>query len=547
MTFEIESFQDDTLDAEYIDHLIDRVLPEQIQQTGRLWEYFRNPMVPLSGAVSMVANAATRPYMQAQEQGLPARITGIAGASRVGGDRNRKEVVVENDIAWRVHTMVDFLFGQEPTIRSTASDPELAGAIEAVIEAMLQANGGMGFLQEMALMGSVYGHVDVAVRVPDGLVLPTPAQGSWAPRTSPRQTRRVNPTAADEPSTVAADGPGTSTTSDAAGVDRADAAGSAGDRSSTFARAVELARLITLEAVEAPRILPILDEDDYRTIRYWVQAYHKRPARMNVRRRGLLGLRREASPAEVEVVEIISPHWWQRYEDRVLLAQGPNRLGVLPVVHVQNLSVPNSYEGLSDVEPLIPLQDELNTRLSDRANRVTFQSFKMYLGKGIEDFLERPVGPGQMWATHNLSASVEEFGDDHGSPSEDAHIAQVRSAMDKVSGVTPVAAGLINGNVGNLTSGTALKIVLGGLLTRTNRKRLTYGAGLAGMVELALRYLDYAGVLPTRKEDRNVEIHWPNPLPNDESEALRNAQIKAQLGLPPDRVLAELGYTRDNR
>jgi len=306
-------------------------------------------------------------------------------------------------------------------------------------------------------------------------------------------------------------------------------------------------RLITLEAVEAPRILPILDEDDYRTIRYWVQVYHKRPARLSVRRRGLLGLRRETNPAEVEVVEIMSPNGWQRYEDRVLLAQGPNRLGVLPVVHIQNLSVPNCYEGLSDVEPLIPLQDELNTRLSDRANRVTFQSFKMYLGKGIEDFLERPVGPGQMWATHNLSASVEEFGADQGSPSEDAHIEQIRSAMDKVSGVTPLAAGLINGNVGNLTSGTALKIVLGGLLTRTNRKRLTYGAGLAGMVELALRFLDFAGVLPTRKKDRGVEIHWPNPLPNDESEALRNAQIKAQLGLPPERVLAELGYTRDNR
>jgi len=547
MTFEFECFQDDTLDADYLSHLIDNTVPDQVLQGGRLWEYVRNPMLPLSRAASAAANTASRPYVQAQEQGLPPRITGVGGLSGRGGAANRKEVVVENDIAWRIHTMVDFLFGQEPTIRSTADDPELAGAIEDVVEAMLHANGGMGFLQDMALMGSIYGHVDVVVRVPEGLILPSPAQGPWARHTSQRQPRRVTPTATDDPSTVEADGPGTSITPDALGVDRTAAAGAAGDRSNLFARAVELARLITLEAVEAPRILPILDEDDYRTIRYWVQVYHKRPARLDVRRRGLLGLRREANPAEVEVVEILSANGWQRYEDRVLLAQGQNRLGVLPVVHIQNLSVPNSYEGLSDVEPLIPLQDELNTRLSDRANRVTFQSFKMYLGKGIEDFLERPVGPGQMWATHNLSASVEEFGDDHGSPSEDAHIEQVRAAMDKVSGVTPLAAGLINGNVGNLTSATALKIVLGGLLTRTNRKRLTYGAGLANLVGLALRYLDSVRVLPTRPEDRNVEIHWPNPLPNDESEALRNAQIKAQLGLPPERVLAELGYTRDNR
>ena len=42
------------------------------------------------------------------------------------------------------------------------------------------------------------------------------------------------------------------------------------------------------------------------------------------------------------------------------------------------------FEGLSDVEPLISLQDELNTRLCDRANRVTMQSFRMWLGKGID-------------------------------------------------------------------------------------------------------------------------------------------------------------------
>jgi len=44
--------------------------------------------------------------------------------------------------------------------------------------------------------------------------------------------------------------------------------------------------------------------------------------------------------------------------------------------------------------------------------------------------------------------------------------------------------------------------------------------------------------------DRRIEIHWPNPLPIDEGEQLRNAQIKAQLGLPSERILAELGYDR---
>ena len=55
------------------------------------------------------------------------------------------------------------------------------------------------------------------------------------------------------------------------------------------------------------------------------------------------------------------------------MAEGATALGGLPVVHVQNMPLPGSYEGLSDVEPLVALQYELNTRLSDRANRVTYQ------------------------------------------------------------------------------------------------------------------------------------------------------------------------------
>ena len=60
----------------------------------RLWQYYRNPMT---------AGDAQRPYRQAQEWGLPARITGANASSDVA----RKEVVIENDIGWRVDAMVE--------------------------------------------------------------------------------------------------------------------------------------------------------------------------------------------------------------------------------------------------------------------------------------------------------------------------------------------------------------------------------------------------------------------------------------------------------
>ncbi len=547
MTLELQNFDDPILSADYVTYLLDRQSADNSDRYSRLWDYFRNPMIPASAPAADAFNECSRPYFQAQEIGLPPRITGI---TRVPGrnlftDLNRKEVVIENDIAWRVHTMVDFLFGKPLSIRSLADNPELAHIIEQAVSAILDGSGSAAFLQELALFGSVYGFVDIALRTPvDENSVSQPA--SSPPASSAAATHQ--PLAAGRPGTP-------NSTASAAqavgrGVDSTDGQkDSAGDRTRLLTeRVLAAARMIQLETVEAPRILPILDEDDYRRIRYWVQRYYKQPPRMDGGKLSWLRLpwtpRTGAAPAQVEVVEILGANWWQRYEDRQLVAEGPNQLGRVPVVHIQNVSLPGEYEGLGDVEPLLPLQDELNTRLSDRAQRVTYQSFKMYLGKGIEDFLERPVGPGQMWSTANLQASIEEFGSDNGSPSEDAHINQVRAALDKASGVTPLAAGLLSGNLGNLTSATALKVVLSGLLSRTEKKRLTYGAGIARVIELALEWMDRTGVLRTTPQDRKVEIHWPNPLPADESEQLANAQAKAALGVPAERILAELGYDR---
>ncbi len=216
--------------------------------------------------------------------------------------------------------------------------------------------------------------------------------------------------------------------------------------------------------------------------------------------------------------------------------------GRVPVVHVQNQSQPFRYGGLSEVEPLIPLQDELNTRLSDRASRVTMQSFKMYLAKGIEGFDKVPVGPGQIWSTDNPDASVSSFGGDASSPSEEAHINEVRNAMDKTSGVPPLATGVVQGRVGNLSSANALKITLIGLLAKTERKRVSYGRGLAEVSRMVLTALDAAGVMETDPRDRGVRLEWPDPLPTDVVEETLAAKRKVELGVPTRRVLDELGY-----
>ena len=214
----------------------------------------------------------------------------------------------------------------------------------------------------------------------------------------------------------------------------------------------------------------------------------------------------------------------------------------MPVVHIQNIAEPFSYGGQGEVEPLIPLQDELNTRLSDRASRVTMQSFKMYLAKGIIGFEKSRIGPGQLWSTDNVDASIESFGGDAASPSEESHIREIREALDKISGIPPLASGVVQAKIGNLSSANALRITLMAVLSKTARKRITYGNGITRLCELILRVMHHAGVLLTREDDREFDLVWRDPLPEDSREVMQAAEAKARLGVPLEEILRELGY-----
>ncbi len=512
MAYELSPFQSIPLDDALLEMLIGEHESITLPRLRRLWSYFRNALsepTPSGGSTGAPAQAA----------GLPLRLQNPSTLEGEDETSLRKEVVIENDIAWRIHTLVDFMFPESPTIRSTAPDVRRASEIEGVLNAVFKANGATALWQDAALLGSVYGHVDFLLncRELDRI--------GAAGRRSNATSRRQGDTELGNSNAGATSHPATSGLSPEA-----------------------IASRLVIEAIEPTRAIPLLNHSDYRRLDAYI--LHFQQLVNEADRSGLLArlsrAMRSGSSAprrgSITITEIISPTFCQRYEDGKLVMETLNRLGRLPVVHVQNLSQPLMYAGLSDVEPLIPLQDELNTRLSDRANRVTMQSFRMWLGKGIEDFADHPVGPGQMWVTENLDASIDAFGGDADSPSETAHIEQLREAMDKTSGVTPAAAGHIRARVGNLTSENALRISLMGTIAKTRRKRVTYGTGIKQLSELILHALDVYSVFHTRPEERGVELTWTDPIASDESRRIADALAKAQLGVSTSVLRAELGY-----
>lgn len=512
MTFRLNAFANVGLDEPLLRFLLDEHATGTRPRLERLWSYYRNPLKATgTGSLSWLAGndpSSRGWYRQAQEVGLPARIVGRAGLAMDDRAQARREVVIENDIAWRVQAMVDFMFGKPVTLLSTASDENLRRTIEKILDAVWERSGGIGLMQDMALLGHVYGHVDLLLRIDPGII-------------------------ADLDKIALS-------TSSTGEIDAA-----------AIARAAEA---FTIEVIEPTRGIPIADPADYRRLIGYVLRFDRQqnsidPSRDNAsssfwRRAFSAGLS-QGPRLRTSVTEVFSGSHHQLYHDENLVAQGVNALtaGELPIVHVQNISQPFRYEGQGEVEALIPLQDELNTRLSDRASRVTMQSFKMLFAKGIENADKLPVGPGQIWTADNTDASIEEFGGDAHSPSEESHIQEIREAMDKVSSVPPLAGGVVRAKIGNLSSANALKITLMGILSKTARKRVTYGRGIAQMSRLVLTALDAAGVLKTSELDRGVRLEWPDPLPADTREQVVAAEAKARLGVPHERVLAELGYS----
>ena len=507
MTLALDPFADIPLDENLLEALIEDHQTCVLPRLERLWNYFRNALADPTDA----GGSAGAP---AQRVGLPERLINIKQLHR--DDRFQREIVIENDIAWRIHTLVDFMFPSAPKFISKAHDADRRNEIESILNAIIEHNGGTALWQNAALLGAVYGHVDFMLDC--GGLARVGAKSSATETADSRPVPRQSPSGA--PSNHSRD-----------------------------ALIEQLRSAVFIETVEAPRAIPLVNRHDYRVLDAYI--LHFRQPTNDVERAGILSRLTRAvlgqaqcksRRASTEMLEIHSASRCQRYEDGVLVHETINRLGRLPIVHIQNLAQPLHYDGLSDVEPLIPLQDELNTRLSDRANRVTMQSFRMWLGKGIEGFIDRPVGPGQMWLTDNLDASIEAFGGDADSPSERAHIEELREALDKASGVTPAAAGHIKARVGNLTSENALRISLMGTIAKIKRKRVTYGAGIAELCELILHALDVHGVYRTTPAERRVELAWVDPLASDESRRIADALAKAQLGIPTSVLRAELGY-----
>lgn len=204
--------------------------------------------------------------------------------------------------------------------------------------------------------------------------------------------------------------------------------------------------------------------------------------------------------------------------------QGLNPYGFIPFVHVPNLAPPGSPWGLSELEDLIPLNRELEDRLSDQSDTIRYHADPPVIFKGVREHSDLAVGPGTVWDVP-ADAQVDLLEWRGQAPAVDRHIERVLRALYDV-GDAPRSS---FGDTEQPFSGVALETQLQPIVQRTLRRRAVWEPALRRIAEYALRLaeqFDLDGATPGVYAPYRVRIRWLPMLPrDDDAEANRNIAL----------------------
>jgi len=250
------------------------------------------------------------------------------------------------------------------------------------------------------------------------------------------------------------------------------------------------------------------------------------------------GRYRGASPAasggsrsvgNVEVIEEWTAEELALTVDDREVVRTANPYGFIPFVHIPNARPANEFWGVSDLKDVIPLNRELNERMSDMADIIRFHSDPPVVFKGVSEHSDLAVGPGTVWDVPE-GADVELLEWRGQAPAVSDHIERVMRALHDVA-ETPKTA---FGDSGRLLSGVALETELQPLIQKTLRKRAWWNAGLRQRNRYLLRIAELNGLgsfAPYRSR-----VIWPPLLPADSEVEVRNNVALVSAGLRSRRT-----------
>lgn len=250
-------------------------------------------------------------------------------------------------------------------------------------------------------------------------------------------------------------------------------------------------------------------------------------------------------------------------KERIVTKQGDaviedieNVLGQINVVHIKNMPLAGFCYGQSDLISIIPLQRELNAKVTDVSDIINYHAAPVTIIQGARSKnLER--GAKKVWGGLPKDAKVYNLELSSDLNASNNFISMIKKSIHELSNTPEMSLGA-SGAISN-TTGVALQITYSPLLEKTWIKRMTYGAGLVKVSNMILKLLALKADEETQKIVNDIlsdatkkkmafspEVQFADPLPKDEQIQMQLLAQKLNSGLEePEGALQELGYKGD--
>lgn len=225
----------------------------------------------------------------------------------------------------------------------------------------------------------------------------------------------------------------------------------------------------------------------------------------------------------------------------------PNKYRIIPFVQIKNFPQQGKNEGLSDIEDLIPLNTELNLKLSDISEIIDYHSAPVTVVFGARvGELER--GSNKVWGGLPADARVENLRLEGDLNMANSYVDKLKLSMHEVGNMPE---GVLGGSLAiSNTSGVALQIALMPLLERVKIKQVLSKEGLEEVNKMILFIGEKEGLIrvPTgvkRADFFRNEVTFGSILPKDKVLELQEIENEMKLGLTSrEEAMKRLG--KDN-
>lgn len=210
-----------------------------------------------------------------------------------------------------------------------------------------------------------------------------------------------------------------------------------------------------------------------------------------------------------------------------------NPYGFIPFVQIKNFPIAGRTRGQGDLDDIIPLNIELNTKKSDVSEIIDYHSAPITLVYGAKiGNLEK--GANKVWGGLPKDAKVENLNLQGDLVASVGYISDVKTSMCEIAGIPENSLG--GASAISNTSGVALQYINMPLIDRTKVKRGCSSDGLQKVNKMILFISLYHGLIEkpediTMKDFLRNEVELPDTLPKDELMELQKIQQEMTLGL----------------